>query len=223
MAGDGTAYLLNGENGNDMLEAVGLDGGSAWAVPYSVQQIEDQSASYGLVLGTDGTIYMFEFFLNQMAAFSASGQLLWTLPVGQTLASYGLSIGPDGTVFYLDNVKGLVAVDPSGSVKWQAVLISGAENLTPPVVDGAGNIYVDMPLETFDGTGPSPDAGFGLQAYLPDGTLSWRFESDIGFNSSPAIGPDGTLYVASSSNLGDSSFLYLVPAGPTNGLYALGN
>ena len=65
-----------------------------------------------------------------------------------------------------------------------------------------GTIYVGA------GTIDGEDIG-NFYAFNPDGSQKWNFPTGLGFESSPAIGTDGTIYLAS----GDCTFYALNPDG----------
>lgn len=71
--------------------------------------------------------------------------------------------------------------------KWKFKV--GEHRPSNPVIDAQGTIYVVS----------SSDSGRSLIAVNPDGTERWHFGS--GYAGSPAIGSDGTIYVAKSDGL----------------------
>ena len=78
------------------------------------------------------------------------------------------------------NRGNLYAIDFAGNLKWTASLGRTTMRNTPPVVDGAGNVYVA--------------AGRDLVSWTKDGVERWRKFDASGFTSSPVIG-NGRLYV----------------------------
>lgn len=93
-------------------------------------------------------------------------------------------LGPDGTIYVaLDTA--LVAVAPSGEVKWRNSAIQTMS--TPAAVAPKGTIYV-------------AGRNGSLYAVRPDGTLDWALSiservSGSAELSPPAVGNDGTIYV----------------------------
>ena len=93
-------------------------------------------------------------------------------------------LGPDGTIYVaLDTA--LVAVAPSGEVKWRNTAIQTMS--LPAAVSRNGTIYV-------------AGRNGSLYAARPDGTLEWTLsisERGIGHAElrAPAVGNDGTIYV----------------------------
>jgi len=131
-------------------------------------------------IGDDGTIYVvsLDYYLHTIYP---NGTLKWKTNVG---AGTSPTIGQDGTIYA--GYRKLHAINPSnGSVKW--------------TFDVGGTIRGGTPCNSVDGTiyvGTSD--GGEIIAVNPDGTLKWR--KGIGeCESAPAIGEDGTIYIASNA------------------------
>lgn len=133
-----------------------------------------------------------------------SATLAWSYPLPEEPG--GLAIGPDGTMYvatgdsFHDNSGHLIALTPGGTLKWSFALPTApamVPNHTTPAVAADGTIYLHV----------NPDsvaAPNRIYAIFPDGTEKWHFDLDGGAQtfgasrvSSPTIGPDGTIYVAS--------------------------
>ena len=149
------------------------------------------------VLGHDGTIYLGSRD-NRLYALDSMGSLKWEL---ESLANKSnLAIGPDGTIYFTtitnegfrENPNDLWAVGPTGTVKWTFNGMGAAVG-TSPVIDSNGTIYFSAgDLATTGGE------DFGkLYAVTSLGNLKWEFGVKHIFRSSPAIAPDGTIYLAS--------------------------
>lgn len=135
----------------------------------------------------------------------------WALPLDSVDSASELAMGPDGTLYVKamwTNVQSdthpyrLFAVTPEGKAKWSKPL-SVYSNQTLgnhglPVVGRDGSIYM-----TGDGGYDKTPGGVAqpiLYVFAPDGTEKLRIpiEPKVGANaplSTPAIGPDGTIYV----------------------------
>jgi outer membrane protein assembly factor BamB len=128
----------------------------------------------------------------RLAAYDTSGTLLWlTAPNGTTEPV----VGADGTLYVQTNGRGLQALNPDGSVRWERQ--TPFENRGPregpkwplwhggPALAEGGILYL---------------AGRGaFMAYDVNGTLLWQHQADSAgtaqaFLGSPAIAPDGTVY-----------------------------
>ncbi len=118
----------------------------------------------------------------------------WSLP--ESLGESSLSIGPDGTL-YIVSFGGygihddgtLHAINPDGTVKWSTYLGTGTRGGV--AIDAEGFLYV---------AGQNGNL-FAVDSSL--GEIQWTFEvpGGAGYSShifsSPAIGPDGTIFVGS--------------------------
>ena len=124
------------------------------------------------------------------------GSLLW--PAGFSTGGYVESspaVGPDGTIYigvrYDKNgaYQGrVIAINPGGSTKWQT---------DPPLTDWVNS----SPALSADGSTVYVGCWNGKLYAFEAGTGTKRWELDThGFisNSSPAVGPDGTIYVGAS-------------------------
>jgi endoglucanase len=90
------------------------------------------------------------------------------------------------------------------------------EQHSAPVVAADGNVYIARTGNDPQGCGESPEAcGSAVDALRPDGTLSWEWKSKAeGITSStPAVGPDGTVYV--TSDLYPGNLIAIAPGGRT--------
>ena len=101
------------------------------------------------------------------------------------------AIGPDGTIYTsaLETAgEGKIyALNEDGSVKWTFPLgaAPGGNNDYMPGVDPVtGTIYSDI-------------AGDAIVAINPDGTQKWQLGINADFDSTPIVGPDGTIFFGS--------------------------
>ena len=101
------------------------------------------------------------------------------------------AIGSDGTIYFsaLDKVY---ARNPDGSEKWTRDLgAAGAENDYMPSVDtvaGFGFVYTDVPGNAVAALNPT------------NGNEVWRVSVNADIDSTPVVGPDGTIYFGTDNN-----------------------
>ncbi|MGO8968994.1 MAG: hypothetical protein ACLQDQ_05420 [Myxococcaceae bacterium] len=188
------------------------------------------TAGYLASLGDDGTIYLVE--QSALRALTPLGAQLWSVTFQYGLSEVQPVSAADGTVFVVGGSYiggGLIAVEATGVPQWEASYPSNLA-LSPPILGGDGTAYVGTMDIVIADCGPGcpsstctcgPETlGSGLRAILPDGGAAWVFGPNAAF-ASPAIGADGTLYVAASwtnSNAG----MPLAQPDAFGGLYALG-
>jgi outer membrane protein assembly factor BamB len=106
------------------------------------------------------------------------GTVLWSMEVG-----YGNSapaVGEDGTVYVGNDAGTLFAIKPDGTVKWEVETWAG---VTSPTIGADWTVYAA--------------SGGWLRAFTPNGAERWASETGGGTYSSPALGPDGTVYTSS--------------------------
>ena len=196
---DGTIYVVS-----DGLYAIHPNGTLKWI--YSSSPLISAPA-----IGSDGTIYF--GFSTSLQALNPDGTLKWKfLPwmhVGQpsqTEIDGSPVVGPDGTIYVGANdmtIYGhhyVFAINPDGTVKWAYKTDYGIYNSSPSIVSN-GTIYAAS-CNYYGSMNGS------LYAINPDGTQKWK-RSDIWYSaphdSSPAVGPDGTIYIGS-----EDKYLYAV-------------
>lgn len=135
----------------------------------------------------------------------------WSIPAGTGSIQAGVTIGVDGTIYVgtsdvaADRIS-WNAVSPQGAVVWTLDLpLTGSST---PAVRGDGTLYIGSRTNR-------PYVG-RLIAVDPAGTIRWVLQTDpAGIVSSPALGPDGTIYVAGGH------YLYAVhPQGEIKWTYA---
>jgi hypothetical protein len=152
-----------------------------------------------VVIGPDGTIYIYSG-MNDLYAYSSSGELLWTFtsPVPGSWLSVALS--PDGMIYafidFSDNdISVLYKIHPEGYSLWQVTFYpnpisheSAAIYLTPLLVDRGGNVNLCL----------TNSHCYGIS---PDGEILWDLEypvSDsiyINVDQSPLLTGDGLMFI----------------------------
>lgn len=219
LATDGTIYV----GGSNRLYAINPDGTLKWQRPMSYPQHP--------VLGPDGTIYVGERDVQSPSRFLAltpAGTMKWEfLPDGAP--EMRAAVGGDGTI-YLAVQNILYAFATNGTMRWSVtnqfkVVCSGPGYFGFPAVGNDGTVYVSA---------RNPDNR--LFAFSTNGMTNWTFSTGretyedggeclmirIGEAwSAPAIGGDGTVYVAACLAASDASHrratLYAInSAGTTN-------
>lgn|SRR5215469_2438430 len=198
---DGTIYLPSADSN---LYAINGNGTLKWkfVLPPSYGATPSVPAIAG-----DSTIYIGDFCGN-FYAIAPGGVLDWKFTQfanancvnGEGTPVTPPALGSDGTI-YAGNSNALFALTPGGTMKWLVNLSNNNGGdfgvVTGPVVAGDGTIYVNT--------------GNHLYAIRPDGTQKWQIYIPNNFNSSPALGPDGTIYVGAAD----------AGAGYPGGLYAV--
>jgi outer membrane protein assembly factor BamB len=152
-------------------------------------------------IASDGTIYIGSNDGFMYALDSGGGQKPgWPFNAGAAFSLGRPSIGPDGTI-YFSALNTIYARNPDGSEKWTAVLgpSPGADNDYMPGVDpDTGRVYTDV-------------SGNALAALNPaDGSEIWRVGVRSDIDSTPVVGPDGTIYFGTDD---DALALFAVTPG----------
>jgi outer membrane protein assembly factor BamB len=164
------------------------------------------SSSSSPAIAPDGTVYVGGND-GQFHATGPDGAPKWTYAVSSNFIWGSPAIADDGTVYigHVDYSTGeLLALNPDGSLKW-SYPARGVRS--SPAIAPDGIIYVGA-------------SNARLYAINPDGSLKWEYEP--GFKesySSPAIGADGTIYVAGAK---DGNIHAVNPDGTTKWTYPIG-
>ncbi|MEW6219771.1 MAG: PQQ-binding-like beta-propeller repeat protein [Thermodesulfobacteriota bacterium] len=159
--------------------------------------IEGDAANAAPAVALDGTIYVTPVYGQKFYALTPDGEEKWVFQEPAWAAGEGWTwsspaIGPDGTIYFGSREPGegndfaggkLYALSPDGTRKWATVV--GTPSTTPAIA-ADGTIHV--------GTGTGL-----LYALDPQGGIKWIFTPELPYwvESTPAIGPDGVVYVGS--------------------------
>jgi outer membrane protein assembly factor BamB len=152
------------------------------------------------VLGDDGTTYIGALNFRFMA-IDSTGYLKWLDPTNWCIFS-SAAIDSNGIIYCGSKDHRLYAfrdLDSTDERVWQhafGVFYSSRLVDASPAIGGDGTIYVGTDQYGASGITPEP-ADTSFWAVNPDGSLKWGFYVGDGVESSPAIGPDGTLYFGS--------------------------
>ena len=195
--GDGTATITATSQGVTGTLAVTVRERArvAWSVPLDwsfPERSRGGSIDAGVAIGADGAIYAGwndnPAQASHWYALSPQGGILWTVDV-PGLTKWGMpAIGTDGMLYFgssIGSAGSLVAVDPTGSIRW---ILNGLDRTSSsPALAPDGTIHVA--------------AGRHVYAIDPQGEIRWTYEISAGtFLSSPAVASDGTIYVGGNDH-----------------------
>ena len=199
---DGTVYA-GGVLGD--FHAINPDGSQKWTITIGGNINQNNQSSPAIA--ADGTIYMGTGTVaccggsdsGTFYALNSDGSLKWSFPTSRNIES-SPAIGADGTIYFASDDCTFYALNPNGSQKWSFTPSSTCSRFNAPVssavVGTDGTIY-------FASTAANNAASSApiLYALNPDGTLKRQIDLKSGIvgalpSGSPAIGPDGTVYVA---------------------------
>ena len=107
-----------------------------------------------------------------------------TGPPGGDISLGRPAIASDGTIYMSALDATLYALNPDGTEKWTFAL--GDNSTSAPGIDRTGG--------PADGTIYSDVSGNSLVAINPDGSEKWRAFVNSDIDSTPIVGPDGTIY-----------------------------
>ena len=189
---DGTIYVGVGADTRN-LYAVNPNGTQKWVFALGAQNFVTGSFS-SPAIGADGTIYVGSWDGN-LYAVTDGGQgsvtQKWAFATGGAVYS-SPAIGADGTIYVGSDDGNLYAVRPRTRHRYAEV---GVRNRRFCVLL-AGDRRRRNHLRRLRGFNSYDE---DLYAVKPDGTLKWVFATGYIGGSSPAIGADGTIYIASST------------------------
>lgn len=155
------------------LYALRPDGVQKWFLP------TDQQVSSSPNAGADQTVYFTTH--SEVIAVDREGGRRWSYPRdGRQVKWSSPAIAPDGTVYVVDGR--LLALTPEGKLAWAYAPGSGPIKgfAAHPTVADDGTIYFA--------------AGERMYAVSSGGVERWTREIGVS-ESSPALGPDGTLFI----------------------------
>jgi outer membrane protein assembly factor BamB len=173
IAEDGTIYVASRD---DHLYAINPDGSEKWAVEMGFASPNPYLAP---AIGEDGTIYITTYGDGILHALHpADGHEIWNVTIGCHICNP--VIGDDGTIYLVRIRKGLYAINPDGSIKWQ---ISAYLNMNIALSPDSGTVYLRTGSRKFAAVNAA------------DGSIVWEIEVPLGYEYL-AVGPDGTIYAA---------------------------
>jgi outer membrane protein assembly factor BamB len=174
------------------------DGTVRWRLPLGAGQVRSSP-----VVAADGSIYFMiqgrnttpdSLAAEVLCRLSPEGQIVWSYDINPTAVTTEVgqsvpALGADGTV-YIGGDQ-LYAINPDGSLKWKVFDPTYEARRNSPVVGHDGTVYFvyhNIPLTALD-----PASGSAIWS-CPLGVNDHCF-------ASPAIGSDGTIYVATQPGI----------------------
>ncbi len=167
---------------NGSFYSVTPEGSKRWtiSVPYDTGEP---------TVGDNGIIYLVGN--KNISAFNPNGTKKWSYKVERGGITTSPAIAKDGSIYLSTDEGYLYKLNPNGTLKW--VLPLGGTGGSSPVIGLEGTVYVGM------GFGGSVNPKYwdgNLYAVNPNGTKKWNISLGFVFTT-PAIGPDGTVYARS--------------------------
>jgi len=172
--GGGDGSSSSSKSSSPAYQAFGLE--KKWDFPTGKKVYSSPSSS-----PDGGTIYVGSND-SYLYALTADGRLLWKYQTGGEVFS-SPAVGADGTVYVGSLDEKLYAVDSNGRLKW-SYSTKGMVFSSPAIDESSGTIYI----------GSSDGYLYALD--LDSGRKKWSVLLE-GTVSSPAVGPDGTIFVGS--------------------------
>lgn len=130
----------------------------------------------------DGTIYAQDTDAT-LYALSASGELIWSLDLGDVGNEGPVVVGLDGTVYAPVNPLGpdtqIVALAADGTVRWTFTDSGGQGLIAGPTIGPDGNLYA-----------VTDQGGVGAFSLTPDGAVRWSAAGDPPFAEHGQLGID---------------------------------
>ncbi|MBW2970706.1 PQQ-binding-like beta-propeller repeat protein [Candidatus Woesearchaeota archaeon] len=132
--------------------------------------------------------------LSEHSTAKVDGSILWSFETSGGIET-SPAIGEEGTIYIADDDCKLYAVNPDGTQKW---VFKGGEPVTSKEWGGY-SCSQSSPSVAHDGTIYYANMAGYLYAVNSEGKEKWRYPVFMYKNiwSSPAIGPDGTIYIGS--------------------------
>jgi outer membrane protein assembly factor BamB len=161
------------------------EGQVLWSFGYTDPESVEDSADFSLgcfAIGPDKTAWKGCIDYGAVIGRKSSGGRL-TFITGEDMEEFYGSpvVADDGAVYIGCYNDSLYAINPTGTKKWARYMANSVGGGGALAADGAVVFQNEDSL---------------VVCFAPDGTPRWSFFSRGG-NSSPAIGPDGTVYFAS--------------------------
>ena len=206
---DGTIYIQDHRNNVYALTPAGT---VKWIYSDYDFEFHRDMGQRNPAIGADGTIYIGVDGLY--AVNPLNGKRIWHVahtkyPTKECIASP--VIGHNGTIYVVIGQDQLHAISPSGSRRWVFSFAHEWDmSFATPAIDQNGVVYLGV--EGYSGYTPYSH----IYAINPNGTQRWKYRVDGGrfVRGSAAIGPDGTIYIATKAG-GTELTAKLVALSPT--------
>jgi outer membrane protein assembly factor BamB len=180
--------------GRGRLNALDSRGELSWQYPSLSEEATKRNGGYpppgsffvnsGMAVDNTRTLYT-AIDRTRMAAIALDGSFKWDLPAKSYEINHATPvISIDGTIYFGSTEGALIAVDSSGATKWTLQLPNYLR--ATPVLAQDGSLFVH--------------SGSWLWVISADGKILSKSEAGTGAESSPTLGPDGTLYVATTNS-----------------------
>ncbi|MBE0644605.1 MAG: PQQ-like beta-propeller repeat protein [Bacteroidetes bacterium] len=166
-----------------ILYALGTDGQLKWSFP------TEAPFSGSPTVGPTEQVYIGDE-AGWLFALRPDGKLAWRLNLHSPIITTPAATR-EGFLHVLTTEGKLYRIDNDGTVQW-TVSVSLAGGEASPIVDVNGVIYVAAP----DGQ---------LTAVSSGGSILWRYQTGDAIQSTPAIGPDGSIAFGS-----DDGYFYVL-------------
>ena len=209
-----TVYM--GERGNNLWAADADDGGIQWKFFVTT----DGDVRVSPTIGPDGTIYMGSSSLGagRLYALNPDGTEKWLTTLGENIDNLSPALSHDAQTLYVGySGVGVAAFDAeTGTELWRSKVSKrgpgGAVANRSVVIGADGTLYFA--------------ARDGVFAIDPDpagtGQILWQFSAKpLIFQSCPALGADGTLYIGGTGLL--PTFFAINPDGTERWSYIVGD
>jgi outer membrane protein assembly factor BamB len=230
---DGTIYLptnciIDSKYGGN-LYALNPDGTKKWN--FFINDGTQNNLVGSPAVAADGTIYIVDEFYNSrpygvIYAINSDGSFKWKYIISDgryATMSGSPAVGNDGTIYITsqfvssDDTRwygNLYALNPDGTLKWNHITTDGVGSYISgsPALGTDGTIYFASKYNTIGDMS-------NVYALNPDGTVKWNYILPDGPNrnyiqGSPAIGPDGSIYVVSFDNISPQRLVNLFALNP---------
>ena len=149
------------------------------------------------VIGPGGIVYVGQGFafcaINPPTATDPNPTQRWCVPTNADVSASGAAIGTNALgaaiIYFGDRDNTFYALKANGKRKWTYNHGFEGDIATSPAISPVDGTIYFAHTQSFDGPGT-------FTALKPNGTLKWKVAvGQFGTTSSPAIGPDGLIYL----------------------------